>query len=136
MADTRARSIVVRSTTREMLVDITREVEDAIAGLGVSEGLAHVWCPHTTAGITVNEAADPDVAADIVRALRGVVPPDGDYRHEEGNADAHVKASLVGGFALVPVSDGRLALGTWQGVFLCEFDGPRERRVEVRLLGR
>ncbi len=136
MTDNGTRVIEVRTSARETLVDVTRDVAEEVARSGVAEGLAHVWCPHTTAGITVNEAADPDVAADIVTALRRLVPPDGGFRHREGNADAHVKASLVGSAALVPVSGGRLALGTWQGVFFCEFDGPRTRRVEVRLLGR
>lgn len=125
--------IEVRSEKREQLIDITRRVADAVAGSGAVDGVAHVWCPHTTAGITVNEAADPSVARDIVTALSGLVPRDARWTHAEGNSDAHVKASLVGACASVPVSGGMLALGTWQGIFFCEFDGPRSRRVEVRV---
>ncbi len=124
----------IRTTQREQLVDITAEVADAVSRSGVSEGVAVVYCPHTTAGVTVNESADPDVAHDIVEALGRLVPHGAGYRHREGNADAHVKASLMGSSALVPVQGGRLALGAWQGVFFCEFDGPRSRRVQVRLL--
>ena len=135
MAGAGVHVIEVRTTARETLVDITHEVGDAVARSGLTEGFAHVWCPHTTAGVTVNEGADPDVATDIAAALNRLVPPDGGYRHREGNADAHVKASLVGSGVLVPLSGGRLALGTWQAVFFCEFDGPRTRHVEVRFLG-
>lgn len=125
--------IEIRTNERCELVDITQQVAEAVARAGASEGFAHVWCPHTTAGVTVNEAADPDVATDIAEALEGIAPHGAHYRHREGNADAHVKASLVGCSTTLPVTSGRLALGTWQGVFFCEFDGPRTRRVEVRL---
>ncbi len=123
----------VRTTARCVLVDVTAEVAGEVARSGVAEGLAHVWCPHTTAGLTVNEAADPDVALDIAEALDRLVAREGGWRHAEGNSDAHVKASLLGSSLTLPVADGRLALGTWQGVFLGEFDGPRRRRVEVRV---
>lgn len=126
--------IEIRTGRREELVDITRRVAEAVAGAGVAEGIAHVWCPHTTAAITVNEAADPSVARDIVAGLSRMVPRDAGWQHAEGNSDAHLKASLLGASASVPVSGGRLALGTWQGVFFCEFDGPRSRRVEVRVV--
>jgi secondary thiamine-phosphate synthase enzyme len=125
--------IEVRTERREELVDITRRVAEAVASSGVAEGIAHVWCPHTTAAITVNEAADPSVARDVVAGLARFVPREGGWQHAEGNADAHLKASLLGASASVPISGGRLALGTWQGIFFCEFDGPRTRRVEVRI---
>jgi secondary thiamine-phosphate synthase enzyme len=125
--------IEVRTERREELVDITRRVAEAVASSGVAEGIAHVWCPHTTAAITVNEAADPSVARDVVAGLARFVPREGGWQHAEGNADAHLKASLLGASASVPISGGRLALGTWQGVFFCEFDGPRTRRIEVRV---
>jgi secondary thiamine-phosphate synthase enzyme len=125
-------AIEVRTERREELVDITRRVAEAVASSGVVEGIAHVWCPHTTAAITVNEAADPSVARDVVAGLARFVPREAGWQHAEGNADAHLKASLLGASASVPISGGRLALGTWQGVFFCEFDGPRTRRIEVR----
>lgn len=124
----------VSTGTRAQLVDITSRVREVVRGSGVREGICQVYIPHTTAGVTVNEAADPDVAADILEHLERLVPR-GRYRHREGNADAHIKASLVGFSAALPVFGGDLALGTWQGVFLCEFDGPRRRRVWVTVLG-
>jgi secondary thiamine-phosphate synthase enzyme len=125
----------VRTRAREQMVDVTREVAEAVEASGVTDGRALVYCPHTTAGLTINEAADPDVAADILRALARLVPADGPWRHAEGNADAHIKATIVGSSVEVPVVGGRLALGTWQGVFLCEFDGPRTRSVIVSVHG-
>lgn len=99
---------------------------------GLREGMCHVYCPHTTAGLTINENADPDVRHDMLLALEKVVPSDdASYRHAEGNSAAHVKASLMGFTVSLPIVDGRLALGTWQGVYLCEFDGPRQRHVTV-----
>jgi len=94
-----------------------------------------VFCPHTTAGVTVNEAADPDVALDLLTALSRVVEQEGPWRHREGNSPAHVKASLVGSSVLLPICQGMLALGTWQGIFLCEFDGPRAREILVQTVG-
>ena len=126
--------IDVRTDRRESAVEITDRVAAAVTASGVSEGLAHVHCPHTTAGITVNEHADPDVMEDLYGWLASAAPRSAAWRHMEGNADAHVKAVLVGCGATLPVSGGRLRLGTWQGVFLCEFDGPRERHIEVIVL--
>ena len=120
---------------REELVDVTREVERLVGQSGVDEGIAVVYCPHTTAGVSVNEHADPDVAEDILAWLGRTCPRSGDWRHCEGNSDGHVKATLVGSSVTIPVSEGRMQLGTWQGVFFCEFDGPRSRRLEVRVLG-
>lgn len=125
----------VRTRVREQMVDVTRQVAEAVEASGVTDGHALVYCPHTTAGLTINEAADPDVAADILRGLARLVPADGPWRHAEGNADAHIKATIVGSGVEVPVVGGRLALGTWQGVFLCEFDGPRTRSVIVSVHG-
>ena len=124
----------VRTTEREALVDITQSVERALREAGVTgDGVAHIFSPHTTAGITVNEGADPSVARDIVTALRRLVPREGDYRHAEGNSDGHIKTALVGTHAAVPMVGGALRLGTWQSIYLAEFDGPRQRRVWVQV---
>jgi secondary thiamine-phosphate synthase enzyme len=126
--------IAIRTSRREELVDVTREVADAVGSLKERCGAVLVYCPHTTAGVTINEHADPDVALDLGDALAGLVPRGARWRHAEGNSDGHVKATLVGASVLVPVEEARLLLGTWQGVFFCEFDGPRERRLHVRML--
>jgi secondary thiamine-phosphate synthase enzyme len=122
----------VRTGGRAQFVDITDQVSGAAAALGVKDGAVTVFVPHTTCGVTVNENADPDVTADMLTALERVVPWQAGYRHAEGNSAAHVKASLMGSSATVPVAGGRLALGTWQAVYLCEFDGPRTREVWVQ----
>ncbi len=122
-------SFDVRTSSRLEMVDITRHVRDAVASHAAGDGWCTVYVPHTTAGVTINEGADPDVASDILDALERIVPSGGSYRHREGNAAAHVKASLVGSSARVPIEGGRLALGTWQAIFFCEFDGPRSRTV-------
>ena len=128
--------IDVSTDSRSQFVEITGRVADVVEKSGVQSGTCHVYVPHTTAGLTINENADPDVARDILADLARLVPAEGDYRHAEGNSDAHIKASLVGFSAMVPVVDGRPALGTWQGVYLCEFDGPRRRRVLVGVTGK
>ena len=115
-------------------VDITGLVADIVGESDVDEGIAHVFVPHTTAGVTINENADPDVVRDMKVALDRIVPDRGDFSHAEGNSPAHVKASLMGSSVTVPISGGRLALGTWQGIYLCEFDGPRTRRVRVAIV--
>ena len=125
----------ISTSSRSELYDITSQVQDAVADSGVSEGICLVYAPHTTAGVTVNEGADPDVRRDILGKLEDLVPRGDMYRHLEGNADAHIKASIVGSSVLVPVSGGRLSLGTWQAIFLAEFDGPRSRRVIVQVVG-
>jgi secondary thiamine-phosphate synthase enzyme len=122
----------VSTRSRTEFVDITDEVQRAVAEMEIASGLVAVFVPHTTAGITVNENADPDVTADLAAALDRIVPWNAGYRHSEGNAAAHVKASLMGSSVLVPVDRGRLQLGTWQAVYLCEFDGPRPRKVWVQ----
>lgn len=131
---TEIQSISVDTRAREELVDITGPVKSAVASTGAREGVAYVYCPHTSAGVTIQEAADPDVARDIDAKLRRLVPCDEQYRHAEGNSDAHVKGALVGCSQVIPVAEGRLLLGTWQGIFFCEFDGPRKRTVLVKVL--
>ncbi len=127
------REIPISTRQHTQMVDITAEVQRVIRESGVDEGMALVYCPHTTAGLTLNENADPSVCQDILETLERLVPWRAAYRHTEGNAAAHVKSSLVGHSLLIPVEGGRLVLGTWQGLFLCEFDGPRTRRVVVRV---
>ncbi len=124
----------VPTQTREQLVDITGAVADAAAALGVSEGAVLVYSPHTTAGITINEGYDPDVASDVVAWMAQVAPHDGPYDHAEGNSDSHIKTIMTGSSQLIAVSDGRLQLGRWQTVYLCEFDGPRQREVWISAL--
>jgi secondary thiamine-phosphate synthase enzyme len=126
----------VPTRSRVQLVDVTTEVRAAVRATGVGEGLCVVFVPHTTAGVTIQENADPDVQRDVIQALAHAVPdelPGAGYRHAEGNSSAHVKASLVGSSATLLVEGGELLLGTWQGVYLCEFDGPRTRRVQVKV---
>jgi len=125
-------TIDLQSATEVEFMDITNRVQDAVNRLGMSDGICHVYVPHTTAGLTVNENADPSVQRDIVAALRRIVPDEQPYEHREGNSPAHIKASLVGTTVAVFVESGRLVLGTWQGIFFCEFDGPRTRRVYVK----
>jgi len=120
-----------RSATE--LVDITREVQSLVRASHVQEGLCVVYVPHTTAGVTINEAADPSVKADLLMELNKIVPFQDRYQHTEGNSAAHIKATLVGSSVTVPISGGSLALGTWQGIYFCEFDGPRRRQVLVRI---
>lgn len=126
----------LRLTTREReeLVDVTAAVRQAVRANGWTTGAVLLYCPHTTGAVTVNEGADPDVARDIVKAMKKLVPMRGDYAHAEGNSDAHVKSSLFGCAQLVPVEDGEVQLGTWQHIFFCEFDGPRERSLYLAWL--
>ena len=126
--------IDVTSRVRVELIDVTAHVREAIRASGIRDGLAIVYTPHTTAAITINENADPDVARDLVSALNKLVPFDDHYRHAEGNSAAHVKSSLVGISETLIVQGGTPLLGTWQGVYLCEFDGPRRRQVQVRVV--
>lgn len=124
----------VKTARRTQLVDVTGLVERAVKASGVASGVCYVYVPHTTAGVTINEHADPDVATDLEGVFDRLVPHSGPYRHSEGNSDSHAKATLVGSSQIIFVEEGRLALGRWQGVFLCEFDGPRERRVYVKVV--
>lgn len=126
--------IKVRSTKREQLVEFTDEVRTRLEGAAASEGLCVLYVQHTTAGLTINENADPDVRHDMLHALRTLIPQHGmNFNHGEENSDAHIKASLMGASVTVPFQDGELLLGRWQGIFLCEFDGPRERKVIMML---
>jgi secondary thiamine-phosphate synthase enzyme len=129
-------TLAVSTRRRCEMVDITRQVADIVAASGISNGEVVVYCPHTTAAITINENADPDVLHDILMTLEELLPQArAGYRHGEGNSDAHVKSSLLGISETVLVQGGRLTLGTWQGIFFCEFDGPRSRKVAVQVRG-
>ena len=122
----------IRTAGRTDFVDITREVANAVTALGIDDGVVTIFVPHTTAGVTINENADPDVTADMELVLDRVVPWTGGYAHGEGNTAAHVKASMMGSSCQVIVEGGRLALGTWQAIYFCEFDGSRTRKVLVK----
>jgi secondary thiamine-phosphate synthase enzyme len=124
-------SFQVTTSRRSQLVDITERVAQAVERSDVTHGVCHVFVPHTTAGVTINEGADPDVAADIESHLGELVPKEAAFEHAEGNSDSHIKTVLVGPSCTAPVRGGKLALGTWQAIFLCEWDGPRTRNVEV-----
>ena len=126
-------NIDVKTNTRVDMVDITSSVQKEISRVGVEDGICMVYVPHTTAGVTINEGADPSVCHDILNKLNEWVPRDAGYRHREGNSDSHIKASLMGSSVMVMVERGRLVLGTWQKIFFCEFDGPRSRRVYVKI---
>ena len=126
--------IEIATTRREEIVDITGKVEEGVRALGLAEGAVVVYCPHTTAAITINENADPDVVTDLLAGLARLAPRDAGWRHIEGNSDGHLKSSLVGASEVVPVSGGRLVLGTWQALYFCEFDGPRRRRIYLQEL--
>jgi secondary thiamine-phosphate synthase enzyme len=127
-------TLSVRTNTRTELLDLTHQVQEMVIKSGVSEGICHVFVPHTTAAVTINENADPSVKADILMVLNKIISDQEPYRHQEGNSPAHVKASVIGPHLTILVSKGRLVLGTWQGVFFCEFDGPRSRRLHVKVV--
>ena len=124
----------VSTQAKVELREVTAQVEEAVRASGVKSGVCYVFVPHTTAGILINENADPDVGRDILAQLEKLVPERGGYFHREGNAPAHVKSCLVGPSQVLPVEEGRLVLGTWQGIFLAEFDGPRQRTIMVKVL--
>ena len=126
-------TIEVRSTSRRQMVDITARVASAVAESGAEHGLCHIFVRHTTAAVTVNENADPDVPRDLLAAFEAMIPPV-HFHHAEGNSDAHLMSSLIGESVTLPIGGGRLVLGTWQGVFFVELDGPRSRRVHVTVL--
>lgn len=128
------RTIDISTSSRSQLVDITARVQKAVSESDITDGLCHLWVPHTTAGITVNENADPSVARDILMELDRRIPWEDGYAHSEGNSAAHVKSTLVGCEKTLIIEDGRLALGTWQGIYFCEFDGPRKRQVWLKLV--
>nr|HID13737.1 YjbQ family protein [Anaerolineae bacterium] len=126
--------IEVSTRSRHAFHDITAEVQAVVSRSGVGEGVCFIFCPHTTAGLTLNENWDPTVQHDVGVGLDAISPPRPEYRHGEGNSPAHLKSSLVGAAQFVPVVEGRLVLGTWQGIFLTEFDGPRRRKVLVKVM--
>jgi secondary thiamine-phosphate synthase enzyme len=126
----------INSKNRNQMIDITSQVDSAVSKSGITNGDAIVYCPHTTAAITINENADPSVTHDILLTLSELIPEHrSGYRHSEGNSDAHCKSSIIGCSKQVPIKDGRPVLGTWQGIFFCEFDGPRSRKVFVQVRG-
>tara|TARA_Y100000310_G_scaffold342623_1_gene446631 strand:+ start:9916 stop:10311 length:396 start_codon:yes stop_codon:yes gene_type:complete len=126
--------ISLSTSKRNQLIAITPEVQKAVNESKVKNGICIVYCPHTTAAITINENADASVVEDIVGKLNDLVPPSGNYSHAEGNSDSHIKAALIGNSRIVIVNDGKLVLGTWEGIFFCEFDGPRNRNIFVSVL--
>ncbi|MCK4556020.1 MAG: secondary thiamine-phosphate synthase enzyme YjbQ [Candidatus Aminicenantes bacterium] len=125
--------IEVRTQTKEALVDITGRIREEISSSGIQSGICSVYVPHTTAGVTINENADPSVKEDILMTLGKMVPDSLPYKHSEGNSPAHVKASLVGSSVSILIENGQLSLGTWQGIFFCEFDGPRNRKTYIKV---
>lgn len=125
----------IRTTKRDEFIDIGYYVEEALEKSGISDGVITVFVPHTTAGITINEDADPDVVKDLLWTLDKLVPERREYKHMEGNSHAHMKASIMGSSCNVIVEDGKMKLGTWQGIYFCEFDGPRTRKVYVKVMG-
>lgn len=127
-------TLTIHTTGRSAMIDVTAQVEQAVRASGATAGICQVFVPHTTAGITLNENADPGVQRDLLAALDRLAPPRGDYQHGEGNSPAHVKASLMGASLTVPIQDGRLLLGRWQGITFCEFDGPRQRALVVNIV--
>ena len=126
-------TIHLKTERRTQLLDVTAQVQRVVTASKVTSGTCHLYVPHTTAAIAINECADPDVARDVEGALDRLIPATGPYRHVEGNSDSHVKSILVGASQVVFIEDGRLALGRWQGIFFCEFDGPRERKLIVKI---
>ncbi|MBI5062784.1 MAG: YjbQ family protein [Desulfatitalea sp.] len=128
--------LTIKTHAQTEMIDVTTQVQKLLAEHGILEGLCMLYVPHTTAAVTINESADPSVAQDILMVLNQMVPWKAAYRHAEGNSPAHVKASLMGASQLIRIENGRLALGTWQGIFFCEFDGPRTRTMDVTILGK
>lgn len=123
----------ITTRARSEMLDITDKVRKIAKDTGIKEGICYLYVPHTTAGITINEDADPDVARDILHTLEKMIPYEGNYRHSEGNAAAHVMASLIGSSKYILIKDGEILLGKWQGIFFCEFDGPRSRKIILKL---
>lgn len=127
-------SIDIKTKSQIEFIDITSNIQQAVDRSGIKEGVCYVYVPHTTAAVTINENADPDVIRDIITRLNEIVPLDGNYRHTEGNSAAHIKASIVGSSETIFIEDGRLVLGAWQSIFFCEFDGQRSRRAMVKIV--
>ncbi len=125
-------TISISTRNRSEMIDITSKVEEELSRSGLKDGVCFLFVPHTTAGITINESADPSVVTDIQTMLNKLIPWEGSYRHLEGNSAAHIKSSLIGSSVIVLVESGHLKLGTWQGIFFCEFDGPRSRKLHIK----
>ena len=125
----------IQTTKPQQFINITNKVVDEVKNSNVQDGIAVIYVPHTTAGVTINENADPDVVQDMISALNKTYPVHGEYLHFEGNSHAHIKASLMGSSCTVIIQDGKLLLGTWQGIYFCEFDGPRNREFYVKIIG-
>ncbi len=128
------RKISIKTDRRNQMLDITSIVQKSVSESGVKNGICYIFVPHTTAAVTINESADTDVANDILETLSKLIPYKDSYRHVEGNSDAHIKASLIGDTAMLIIEDGRLVLGRWQGIFFCEFDGPRNRNLIIKIV--
>jgi len=128
------KEITIKTNTQTQILDITAQVQKVVEESGITEGLCCVFVPHTTAGVTINENADPSVKQDIVMELNKVIPFDDNYSHSEGNSAAHIKASIIGSSVNIPVKNNNLLLGTWQGICFCEFDGPRTRKYYVKIM--
>jgi secondary thiamine-phosphate synthase enzyme len=124
----------VKTRSKTELIDITADVRHSVRSSGIVDGLCMLYVPHTTAAVTINESADPSVRSDILMMLNKIVPRNAEYRHLEGNSDAHIKSTLVGASELIPVKDRQLVLGTWQAIFFCEFDGPRNRQIHMTII--
>ena len=124
----------VKTSARTEMIDITSRIANAVRKSGIGDGLCMLYVPHTTGAVTINESADPSVRGDIMMVLNQIVPWKAAYKHLEGNSPAHVKATLVGASEFIAIENGALVLGTWQGIFFCEFDGPRTRKIHVRIL--
>lgn len=128
------KEITIKTNTQTQILDITSQVQNAVGESGIAEGLCCVFVPHTTAGVTINENADPSVKQDIVMELNKAIPFDDNYSHLEGNSAAHIKASIIGSSVNIPVKNNNLLLGTWQGICFCEFDGPRNRKFFIKIV--
>lgn len=128
------KNININSSKRSEFIDITARIEQLVEASNISDGVCHLFVPHTTAAVTINEGADPSVKRDIIASLDKLVPHAGDYQHMEGNSDAHIKATLTGSSETVLIEKGSLLLGTWQSVYFCEFDGPRSRQLMVKIV--
>ena len=126
--------IPVKTHAQTEMIDVTQKVQQQISDSGMQNGLCMIFVPHTTAAVTINESADPAVPKDILMVLNQIIPWKADYRHMEGNSPAHLKSSIIGASETIAVENGRLVLGTWQGIFFCEFDGPRNRKLDIRLI--
>jgi secondary thiamine-phosphate synthase enzyme len=134
MSNKKTLQLSIPTSKKVQLVDITSEVSDFVRESGVEEGVCFVYVPHTTAGVTINENADPDVVSDIIMGLEDIVSTDLSYRHMEGNSPGHIKSSLVGISESIFIKGGKLLLGTWQGIYFCEFDGPRSRKAHLKII--